>query len=104
MVSNGGYGAVIQALQHGVPLVVAGEGQDKAVTNAIIQWSGVGLHIGGRSPGLEKIREGVESVLSDVSYKAKANGIRQSFDRYDVASVVDGVIQDIVRDWSSKPR
>lgn len=104
MVSNGGYGAVIQALQHGVPLVVAGEGQDKAVTNAIIQWSGVGLHIGGRSPGLEKIREGVKSVLADVSYKAIANGMRQSFDRYDVVSVVDGVIQDIVRDWSSKRR
>ena len=87
-----------------MPLVVAGEGQDKAVTNAIVQWSGVGLSIGDRSPGLEKIREGVELVLENSSYKVKADKMRRNIARYDVGAVVDGVIQNIVHEWASKRR
>lgn len=102
LVNNGGYGAVIQALEHGVPLVVAGEGQDKAVTNAIVQWSGVGLNIGDRSPGLDKIREGIELVLENSSYKTKADEMRLNIARHDVSAVVDGVIQDVVHEWASK--
>jgi UDP:flavonoid glycosyltransferase YjiC (YdhE family) len=82
-------------------VVVSGEGQDKAVTNAIIQWSGVGVDIGGRSPGIENIRNSVEKVLSRTSYKKKAEAMGQSFARYDISTVVDTVIQDAVRDWAA---
>jgi UDP:flavonoid glycosyltransferase YjiC (YdhE family) len=85
-----------------VPLVVAGEGQDKAVTNAIVQWSGVGLNIGDRSPGLEKIREGIKLVLENSSYKTKADAMSRNIARYDVGAVVDGVIQGVVHEWASK--
>ncbi|KAL1653330.1 hypothetical protein SLS61_004207 [Didymella pomorum] len=101
LVNNGGYGAIIQALEQGIPVVVSGEGQDKAVTNAIIQWSGVGVDIGGRSPGIENIRKSVEKVLSRTSYKKKAEAMGQSFARYDISTVVDTVIQDAVRDWAA---
>jgi UDP:flavonoid glycosyltransferase YjiC (YdhE family) len=104
LVNNGGYGAVIQALEHGIPLVVGGEGQDKAITNAIIQWSGVGVHIGGRSPGLDKIRDGLQKILSEPSYTQKAKEMSKNFERYDVGTIVDGVIQDVVRDWAKKQR
>ena len=87
-----------------MPLVVAGEGQDKAVTNAIVQWSGVGLNIGDRSPGLDKIREGIELVLENSSYKIKADKMRRNIARYDVGAVVDGVIQNVVHKWASKRR
>ena len=102
LVNNGGYGAVIQALEQGVPLVVAGEGQDKAITNAIIQWSGVGVHVGGRSPGPGKIREGLRKVLDDERYTQKAKAMSKKFDRYDVETVADSVIQDVVRKWAAK--
>jgi len=104
LVNNGGYGAIIQALEQGVPVVVSGEGQDKAVTNAIIEWSGVGIDIGGRSPGSESIREGVEEVLSKTSYKEKAEAMSRSFERYDISTVVDGVIRDAVRHWAAMRR
>lgn len=102
--NNGGYGAIIQALEQGIPVVVSGEGQDKAVTNAIIEWSGVGTVIGGRSPGSKKIRQGVEKVLSNASFKAKAEAMSQNFGRYDVSTVVDNVIQDVVREWAKRRR
>lgn len=102
--NNGGYGAIIQALEQGIPVVVSGEGQDKAVTNAIIGWSGVGIVIGGRSPGSEKIRQGVEKVLSNASFKAKAEVMSQNFGRYNVSTVIDNVIQDVVREWAKRRR
>lgn len=83
-------------------MVVGGEGQDKAITNALVQWSGVGVSIGGRSPGLEKIREGLDKVLNDDAYTQKAREMSKNFERYDVGTVVDGAIQDVVRKWASK--
>ena len=43
MVTNGGYGGVQQALANGVPLVVAGDSEDKPEVAAHVQWSGAGV-------------------------------------------------------------
>jgi MGT family glycosyltransferase len=45
MVTNGGYGGIHFALAHGVPLVVAGQTEDKAETCARVAWSGVGINM-----------------------------------------------------------
>ena len=42
MVTNGGYGAVQRALSTGVPLVVAGDTEDKPEVAARVAWSGAG--------------------------------------------------------------
>ena len=54
MVTNGGYGGVQQALANGVPLVVAGDSEDKPEVAARVQWSGTGinLHTGRPSPAM----------------------------------------------------
>ena len=58
MVTNGGYGGVQQALAHGVPLVVAGDSEDKPEVAARVQWSGAGinLHTGRPSPAMVAAR------------------------------------------------
>ena len=45
MVTNGGYGGVQFALAHGVPLVVAGDHEDKPETAARVAGSGVGRNL-----------------------------------------------------------
>ncbi len=45
MVTNGGYGGVQQALAHGVPLVVAGDSEDKPEVAARVAWSGAGIDL-----------------------------------------------------------
>ena len=45
IVTNGGYGGVQQALAHGVPLVVAGETEDKVEVSARVGWSGAGINL-----------------------------------------------------------
>ena len=64
MVTNGGYGGVQQALANGVPLVVAGDSEDKPEVAARVQWSGTGinLHTGRPSPAM--VGRAVRRVLA----------------------------------------
>ena len=45
MVTNGGYGAVQRALSTGLPLVVAGNTEDKPEVAARVAWSGAGINL-----------------------------------------------------------
>ncbi len=45
MVTNGGYGAVQRALSTGVPLVVAGNTEDKPEVAARVAWTGAGVNL-----------------------------------------------------------
>ncbi|HEY9613231.1 glycosyltransferase [Allocoleopsis sp.] len=45
MVTNGGYNGVQMALVNGVPLVVAGQTEDKPEVCARVEWSGVGINL-----------------------------------------------------------
>ncbi|CAO2647449.1 Nn.00g083710.m01.CDS01 [Neocucurbitaria sp. VM-36] len=102
LVNNGGYGAVMTALNLGVPVVLGGEGQDKGLTTNLVQWTGVGINLGSRAPGVEKIRESVSIVIDDKSFKRRAVEMSSKFEKYDLGTVFDGVIQKVVKDWADE--
>jgi MGT family glycosyltransferase len=72
MVTNGGYGGVQQALAHGVPLVIAGDSEDKPEVAARVRWSGVGIDLRTGKPSPSTIARAVRRVLTDPSYKERA--------------------------------
>ena len=76
MVTNGGYGGVQQALANGVPLVVAGDSEDKPEVAARVQWSGTGvnLHTGRPSPAM--VARAVRRVLGAPSYRERARALQ----------------------------
>ena len=53
MVTNGGYGAVQRALTTGVPLVVAGDTEDKPEVAARVEWFGAGVNLRTGAPTAE---------------------------------------------------
>lgn len=69
MVSNGGYGGVHYAMDHGVPLVVAGRTEDKIEVNARVGWSGAGINLNTNRPDAAKIAAAVRTVLADPHYR-----------------------------------
>ena len=82
-VTNGGYGGVQQAVAAGVPMVVAGDTEDKPEVAARVAWSGVGvdLRTGTRTP--EAVRRAVRRVLADPSYREAAQRIARAGAGYD---------------------
>ena len=79
MVTNGGYGGVHFVLTHGVPLVVAGQSEDKAEICARVAWSGVGVNLKTTRPRPAAVRDGVRRVLDESRYRARAAAFREEF-------------------------
>ena len=63
MVTNGGYGAVQRALSMGVPLVVAGNTEDKPEVAARVAWTGAGVNLRTGTPTPSAVRAAVREVL-----------------------------------------
>ena len=69
MVTNGGYGGVQQALANGVPLVVAGDSEDKPEVAARVHWSGTGVNLRTGRPSPAMVARAVRRVLERPTYR-----------------------------------
>jgi MGT family glycosyltransferase len=88
MITNGGYGAVQQALSFGVPLVAAGDTEEKAFTAARVGWTGAGINLGTRRPTPEQIQAAVRTILADSQYREQAQRLQKNFSRYDALAEI----------------
>ncbi|WP_188037443.1 nucleotide disphospho-sugar-binding domain-containing protein [Actinotalea sp. JY-7885] len=77
-VTNGGYGGIHLALEHGVPVVVAGDTEDKPETAARVAWAGVGVNLRTGTPRPEAVRSAVRQVIGDGRYRQAAGRIGEA--------------------------
>jgi MGT family glycosyltransferase len=95
-VTNGGYGAVNHAFSLGVPIVVAGETEDKDMVATRVGWTGAGINLQTRYPSAQQIRNGVRAILENRQYRDRAKLLREKFSRYDaldeLARTVDAIL------------
>ena len=97
LVTNGGYGAVNQALSLGVPIVVAGETEDKALISARVAWTGAGISLGTQDPTQEQIGSAVRSVLADSKYRDRAQAMRQNFKEYCAPDSITQAVESLIK-------
>jgi UDP:flavonoid glycosyltransferase YjiC (YdhE family) len=76
VVCHGGSGSVIGALAHGLPLVVVPLGADQPQNAARCEELGVGRVLDAVRATPEEVREAVSEVLSNPSYRAAAERLR----------------------------
>ncbi|MPV35746.1 glycosyltransferase [Georgenia subflava] len=72
MITNGGYGGVLQALRHDIPLVVAGGDLDKPEIAARIGWHGAGVNLRTGTPRAAAIADAYRRIAADPGYRATA--------------------------------
>lgn len=96
LVTNGGYGGVQQALAHGIPLVVAGQTEDKIEVTARVGWSGAGINLKTNKADAAKLARAVDTVLRDPSYRAAAQRIGADMRTTDALAALDGVLERVV--------
>ncbi|MER5435106.1 glycosyltransferase [Streptomyces sp. NPDC002588] len=92
LVTNGGYGGVHQALRHGVPIVVGGDGEDKPEIAARVRWSGAGLDLRTGRPTPDAVREAVLAVLAEPGHRRRAAELAAEFDRHDALAAIAEVV------------
>ena len=98
MVTNGGYGGTMAALSTGVPLVVAGAAEDKPEVAARVDYFGVGVDLRTGRPRAGQVRDAVQRILRDTSFRERAQAMRTCIARYDtfanIRNEVDAVLEE----------
>ncbi|HCB50639.1 MAG: hypothetical protein AMJ56_21825 [Anaerolineae bacterium SG8_19] len=98
MVTNGGYGGTQLALAHGVPLVVAGDTDDKMEVAARVEWSGAGINLKKQRPTSMEVRDAVMEVMNRPSYRQNAKRIQADFARYDAPILAADLLEALAID------
>jgi MGT family glycosyltransferase len=88
-VTNAGFGGVQYALSHGVPLVAAGDTEDKPEVSMRVEWTGVGVNLKTGTPTSRAVGDAVERVLADPSYRARAAALAGRIDEYDTFGLIE---------------
>jgi MGT family glycosyltransferase len=95
LLTNGGYGSIQIALAHGVPVIAIGKTEDKPEIANRVEWSGVGIGVKALIPTEEQIRDAMQRVLTDMTYRARANAIRYEMAGFDSAARGAGLLEDL---------
>jgi UDP:flavonoid glycosyltransferase YjiC (YdhE family) len=96
MVAFGGYGTVTQALSLGVPMVLAGLSEDKPEIGSQVASSGSGISLRTDTPTAEQVRDSVEQILSEPSYRANAKRLAAEFAQYDSTKELLRLLEAVV--------
>jgi MGT family glycosyltransferase len=95
LVTNGGYGGIQQALSHGVPLVLAGESEDKIEVNARVAHSGAAINLRTGRPGTAAVRSAVHAALVEPQYRESARVLQLDYAKHDAFAAVDCAIREL---------
>lgn len=95
MVTNGGYGGTQIALAHGVPLVAAGQTEEKAEICARVAWAGVGINLKTKTPTPTQIHAAVTTLLAAPRYHQRARAIQADFARHNAPCVAALLLEEL---------
>jgi UDP:flavonoid glycosyltransferase YjiC (YdhE family) len=95
MVANGGYGGTQMALAHGIPVIVAGDSEDKMEVGARVEWARVGINLKSGKPTARRIREAVVRVLSEPTYRKNAERVQRDFANHDAPQEAAELLEDL---------
>ena len=96
-VTNAGYGGTQYALSHGVPIVAAGDTEDKPEVSMRVEWSGVGVNLKSGSPTPRAIGDAVDRVLADGSFRRRAGVIAARIAQVDTYAEIEAELESAVR-------
>ena len=89
LVTNGGFGGVLLALRHGVPVVIAGDSEEKPEIAGRIAAAGAGLDLATGQPGAEMIGDAVAHVFNTPGILARARQIGETLRRQNAIDVIE---------------
>ncbi len=98
LISNGGFGGVITALSHGIPIITAGNTEDKPELASRIAWTGSGINLKTGNPKPRKIEKAVNKILTNPKYKKNAFLLKEEISKTNApiaaANYIDTVLKE----------
>jgi UDP:flavonoid glycosyltransferase YjiC (YdhE family) len=83
-------------LSHGVPIVAAGDTEDKPEVSMRVQWAGVGVNLRTGTPTAAAVAKAVDVVLTDRSYRDRARMMAARIREYDTFDLIAAELESSV--------
>ncbi|KAF7558839.1 hypothetical protein G7046_g5309 [Stylonectria norvegica] len=97
LITNGGYGSITQALSHKVPLICAGQSEDKKDTAARVAWAGAGIDLRTDTPSAEQIACAAKQILGDSGYGERASRLGEELNELGGAGKACELLEELVK-------
>ena len=101
-VTNAGFGGVQYALSYGVPMVVAGDTEDKPEVAARVAWSGVGVNLHTGTPTASAVASAVKRVLAETGFRERSKKMADAVAGYSALASVEHAVGDAVAERASR--
>jgi UDP:flavonoid glycosyltransferase YjiC (YdhE family) len=95
-VTNGGYGGVMLAINHGLPMVLAGLHEGKNEITARAGYFGLGVNLNTEKPTVQQLKQGVDKVLKGEEYRNNVVRLAEEFATYDTYQLCEKHIMDLL--------
>lgn len=95
LVTNGGYGGLQQALGFGVPLVIAGESEDKTEVAARAAHTGAAVNLKTSRPSVAALRDAVVAVLGKPGFQLQARRLQAEYAGHDALAALDACVAEL---------
>lgn len=96
MITNGGYGGISTALSYGVPLIIAGNSEDKPEIATRVRYSGAGIDLKTGRPSSRAIEKAVRKIFANPTYKENAQRVMKDFSGHDaVEESVEHILKTV---------
>ncbi|GKV96466.1 glycosyltransferase [Pectobacterium aroidearum] len=92
LITNGGYGSINAALKDGVPLIVAGVGEDKQEGAARVVFAKCGINLQTSTPSEQQIKQSVIEILEDPGYLQRARWIKADYASHDALALIQAEV------------
>jgi MGT family glycosyltransferase len=96
LVTNGGYGACLQALSHGIPLVIAGQSEDKIEVSARLAWTGAAIDLATDRPTESDLRTAVDTVFKEPTYRERAGDLQAESARHNAFDEIAQAVEEVL--------
>jgi MGT family glycosyltransferase len=96
-ITNGGFGGVATALSFGVPVIIAGDTEDKPVVASRVQYNHCGINLKTGKPSAKQIAKAVTKILTSPKYRANAERIRADYAKHDALQESAALIEALIR-------
>jgi len=88
-VMNAGFGGFTHGITNGVPMVLAGDTEDKPEVAMRGQWAGVAYNLRAGNPTPQQVADGVEEILANDRYKKRVMEVKKESDELKALDVVE---------------
>jgi len=102
-ITNGGYGGTQLLLTHGIPLIVAGDTEDKPEVAGRVAASGAGINLRTGTPAAPALAAAVETILRNPTYRQHARTLATEYANHDTTALIHAELADVTRQRSASP-